>query len=336
MTEQINQESNSVETPKDATEVFTEMLDAEESNDKPEVENEEVATEAVEETDEEALEEEVEEESEEDAPETTEEEDEDSEEDEVEVEERKTYRVKAGGEEKDVTLEELVSGYQKGDDYTKKSQTLAEQRKVVEAEAKAIQEAQSIREQYAQRLNQVQQILTEGKEDMADLEQLKENDPIQYAIKVAEQTEQNKKIQLVQQEQARLAQESNQYRAQQQAQIVANESKLLTEKVKEFSDPKKAEQIKNDIRSFGKSVGFTDNELAQVYDHRHVLILQKAMEYDKLQKANPSVTKKLSKAPKMSRKGNKVANTDVYTKQKKRLKSSGSLDDATSVFTNFI
>ena len=336
MTEQINQESNSVETPKDATDVFTEMLDAEESKDKPEVENEEVATEAVEETDEEALEEEVEEESEEDEPEATEDEDESEEEDEVEVEERKTYRVKSGGEEKDVTLEELVSGYQKGDDYTKKSQTLAEQRKVVEAEAKAIQEAQSIREQYAQRLNQVQQILTEGKEDMADLEQLKENDPIQYAIKVAEQTEQNKKIQLVQQEQARLAQESNQYRAQQQAQIVANESKVLTEKVKEFSDPKKAEQIKSDIRSFGKSVGFTDDELAQVYDHRHVIILQKAMEYDKLQKANPSVTKKLSKAPKMSRKGNKVAKTDVYTKQKKRLKSSGKLTDAVDVFKNFI
>ena len=336
MTEQINQESNSVETPRDATEVFTDMLDAEESNDKPEVENEEVATEAVEETDEEALEDEVDEESEEDEPEDAEEEDEDSEEDEVEVEERKTFRVKANGEEKDVTLDELVSGYQKGEDYTKKSQTLAEQRKVVEAEAKAIQEAQSIREQYAQRLNQVQQILTDGKEDMADLEQLKENDPIQYAIKVAEQTEQNKKIQLVQQEQARLAQESNQYMANQQAQFVANQSKMLTEKVKEFSDPKKAEQIKSDIRSFGKSVGFSDQELAQVYDHRHVIILQKAMEYDKLQKANPSVTKKLSKAPKMAKKGNKVAKTDVYTKQKKRLKSSGSIEDATSVFTNFI
>ena len=335
MTEQINQESNSVETPRDATDVFTEMLDAEESNDKPEVANEEVATEAVEETDEEALEEEVEEESE-DEPEATDEDDEDSEEDEVEVEERKTYRVKAGGEEKDVTLKELVSGYQKGDDYTKKSQTLAEQRKVVEDQARVIQEAQSIREQYAQRLNQVQSILTEGREDMADLEVLKENDPIQYAIKVAEQTEQNKKIQLVQQEQARLAQESNQYRAQQQANIVANESKVLSEKVKEFSDPKKSEQLKNDIRSFGKSVGFTDNELAQVYDHRHVIILQKAMEYDKLQKANPSVNKKLSKAPKMSKKGNKVANVDVYTKQKKRLKGTGSLDDATSVFKNFL
>ena len=333
MNEQINQESNSVETPRDATEVFTEMLDAEESNDKPEVENEEVATEAVEETDEEALEEEVEEESE-DEPDDTDEDDEDS--DEVEVEERKTYRVKAGGEEKDVTLEELVTGYQKGDDYTKKSQTLAEQRKAMEVEAKAIQEAQHLREEYQARLGQVSQILQQNETDYSDLEQLKENDPIAYAVKVAEKTENTKKMQVIQQEQARLAQESNQYRANQQAQFVAEQSKMLTEKVKEFSDPKKAEQIKNDIRSFGKSVGFSDQELSQVYDHRHVMILQKAMEYDKLQKANPGVNKKLKSAPKMASKTKKVANTDVYTKQKKRLKSSGSIEDATSVFTNFI
>ena len=335
MNEQINQESNSVETPRDATEVFTEMLDAEESNDKPEVANEEVATEAVEETDEEALEEEVEEESE-DEPEATEEDDEDSEEDEVEVEERKTYRVKSGGEEKDVTLEELVSGYQKGDDYTKKSQTLAETRKTMEVEAKAIQEAQHLREEYQARLGQVSQILQQNDVDYSDLEQLKENDPIAYAVKVAEKTENTKKMQVIQQEQARLAQESNQYQANQQAKFVAEQSKMLLEKVKEFSDPKKAEQIKNDIRSFGKSVGFSDTELSQVYDHRHVMILQKAMEYDKLQKANPGINKKLSNAPKMSKKGNKVAKTDAYTKQKKQLKGTGSLDDATSVFKNFL
>jgi len=335
MTEQINQEANSVETPKDATEVFTEMLEAEESNDKPEVENEEVATEAVEETDEEALEEEVEEESEEDEPEDTEDEDDSEEEDEVEVEERKTFRVKANGEEKDVTLDELVSGYQKGEDYTKKSQALAEQRKAVEAEAHAVNEAMQMRQEYAQRLSQVQELLSQNNDDV-DLAELKENDPIQYAIKVAEKTENNKKLQLLQQEQNKLAQAQQQQVAQHQAKLVAHEAQMLTEKVKEFSDPKKAEQLKGEIRNFGKSIGFTDDELAQVYDHRHVMVMQKAMEYDKLQKANPSVTKKLAKAPKMAKKGNKVANVDVYTKQKKRLKSSGSLDDATSVFKNFI
>ena len=332
MDEQINQESNSVETPRDATEVFTDMLDAEESNDKPEVANEEVATEAVEETDEEALEEEVEEESE-DEPEATDEEDESEE---VEVEERKTYRVKASGVEKDVTLDELVSGYQKSTDYTQKSQTLAEERTKVEAHAQEIQNAMRTREAYAQKLSQVEQYLTSQAKPGENLEELKENDPIQYAITVAEQTEANKKINTIRQEQQKVAQEQQHYRLQQQNQVVANEALMLSEKVKEFSDPKKAEQIKNDIRSFGKSVGFSDQELSQVYDHRHVMILQKAMAYDKLQKANPGVNKKLKSAPKMASKTKRVTNADSYTKQKKQLKGTGSIDDATSVFKNFL
>ena len=329
MEEQINDTSNEVvETQVDAVETFTNMLEAEESNDKPEVTNEQEDEEAVEETVEEAESEEVEEESEEDEPD-------DTDEDEVEVEERKTYRVKAGGEEKDVTLEELVSGYQKGDDYTKKSQTLAEARKKVEAHAHEVQQAMQVKEEYAQRLAQVEQFLMSDGEQV-NLDELKENDPIQYAIKVAEQTETNKKINLLRQERAKVQQQQQAYQAQQQHAVVANEAKMLSEKVKEFSDPKKAEQIKNDIRSFGKSVGFSDQELSQVYDHRHVLILQKAMEYDKLQQSKAGVNKKLSNAPKMAKKGKKVMNADNYTKQKKRLRSSGSLDDATSVFKNFI
>jgi len=329
MEEQINDTSNEVvETQVDAVETFTSMLEAEESNDKPEVTDEQEDEEAVEETVEEAESEEVDEESDEDELD-------DTEEDDVEVEERKTYRVKAGGEEKDVTLKELVSGYQKGDDYTKKSQTLAEERKRVESHAHEVQQAMQMKEEYAQRLSQVEQVLMSDNEG-ENLEELKENDPIQYAIKVAEQTETNKKIGILRQERAKVQQEQQAYHAQQQQAVVANEAKMLSEKVKEFSDPKKAEQIKNDIRSFGKSVGFSDQELSQVYDHRHVLILQKAMEYDKLQQSKAGVNKKMSNAPRMAKKGKKVVNADVYTKQKKRLRSSGSLDDATSVFKNFI
>jgi hypothetical protein len=340
MTEQINQESNdSVETPtRDAVDVFTEILEAEESNDKPEVTNEkqEDIEENVEETETEAESEEEVEESDEDEPDTEDEDDdEESDEDEVEVEEVQTFVVKANGEEKNVSLNELVEGYQKGTDYTKKSQVLAEQRKAVEAEAHAVQEAMQLREQYAHRLNQVSQLLesSNGEVDLADL---KENDPIQYAIAVAEKTENTKKLQLINEEQGRLAQAQQQQVAQHQAKVVAYEAKMLTDKVADFSDPKKSEQLKGEIRNFGKSIGFTDQELGQVFDHRHVMVMQKAMMYDKLQKANPSVNKKLAKAPKMSKKGNKVTNVDAYTKQKKRLKSSGNIEDATELFKNFI
>ena len=127
----------------------------------------------------------------------------------------------------------------------------------------------------------MQQLLNEQNDSQVNLEELKENDPIQYAIRVAEQTENNKKLQLLQREQNKLANAQQQQVAQHQAKVVAHEASVLSDKVKEFSDPKKSEQLKGEIRNFGKSIGFTDNELSQVYDHRHVMVMQKAMEYDK-------------------------------------------------------
>ena len=155
--EQINQESNdSVETQEvDAIETFANALESQESNDKPEVEDEQENEEVVTQDDEETESEEVEEESDEDELEATDEDDEDSD----EVEEAQTFKVKANGEEQDVTLNELVEGYQKGSDYTKKSQHLAEQRKAVEEHAYAIQEAQNLRDEYHARLGQVQEVL---------------------------------------------------------------------------------------------------------------------------------------------------------------------------------
>ena len=333
--EQINDTSNEVvETPKDAEAVFTELLEAEESNDKPEVTNEE-----QENTQENAEEVEVEAESEEEVENLEEDEletDEEEAEDEYEVEEQKTYKVKANGTEQEVTLDELVSGFQKGSDYTKKSQELAAQKQAVQAEAHAIQEAMQLREEYSHRLSQVQQLLQNQGDDGVDMAELKENDPIAWSIKTAEKTEQNKKLQLLAAEQDKLAYAQRQQVSQHQAKVVAHEAELLVSEMKEFSDPKKAEQVKKDIRSYGKAIGFTDQELAQVYDHRHVMVLHKAAQWDKLQKANPSVNKRLVNAPKMAKKGNKVAKLTTVTKQKNKLKSSGSIADATELFKNFI
>jgi len=193
-----------------------------------------------------------------------------------------------------------------------------------------------LREEYSHRLSQVQQLLQNQGDDGVDMAELKENDPIAWSIKTAEKTEQNKKLQLLQQEQDKLAYAQKQQVAQHQAKVVAHEAELLVSEMKEFSDPKTAESVKKDIRSYGKAIGFTDQELAQVYDHRHVMVLHKAAQWDKLQKANPSVNKKLVNAPKMAKKGNKVAKISTVKKQKNKLRSSGSIADATELFKNFI
>lgn len=56
------------------------------------------------------------------------------------TEDANLYAIKVGGEERQVTLEELTRLAQQGDDYTRKSQSLADERRTL-ARAKAIQEA---------------------------------------------------------------------------------------------------------------------------------------------------------------------------------------------------
>ena len=253
-------------------------------------------------------------------------------------EEPQRYKVKAAGEEKEVTLDELLQGYQYGADYTKKTQELAEHRKALEAEAQAIIEAQQVRDTYAQRLKGVEEFLTSTTDSSEDLAKLKENDPIGYAMKVAENTEKKEQLAQVRAEQQRIAQEQQAEQRQKMAQYVQEEAKKLSQVLPEFSDPVKGEQLRNEIRNYGKSIGFSDQELASVYDSRHVQVLNKARLYDQLQKSKPEVTKKVAKAPKMVKSGTKVkeTNKDVNKKQRTRLRQTGKVRDAAALFENFI
>jgi hypothetical protein len=264
--------------------------------------------------------------------------DEGEEETEYEEEELQRFTVKAAGEEKEVTLEELMQGYQLGADYTKKTQEVAEQRKAVEAERRAVEEAKQVRDTYAQRLQAIEQFLTSGEDSPEDLAAMKENDPIGYAVKVAELTEKKEQLAQVRAEQQRLAQQQQAEQQQEMAKMVQQEATKLSQVLPEFSDPTKGEQLRSEIRNYGKSVGFTDAELSQVYDSRHVLMLHKAMQYDKLQKSKPNIKKKVAEAPKMVKSGTKVkeGNRDVRKKQMNKLKQTGRVADAAALFENFI
>jgi hypothetical protein len=325
-------------TMSEAASAFEGMLSTpEDSNEQPTEKEEDTQEAEVEETDVELEAEETEETEEvELAEEETE--DESEIEDEEVVEEEQTFTIKAAGEEKEVTLDELKKSYQLGSDYTKKTQEVAEQRKVIEQEAKAIIEARKVRDDYAQKLQAVEQFLTGTNDSPEDLAAMKENDPIGYAVKVAEMTEKKEQLQQVQSERERLAQEQNAVRADEMQKFVANEAQKLAVSLPEFSDKVKGEQIRNEIRNYGKKVGFTDAELSQVYDSRHVLVLHKAAQWDKLQSSKSGVKKKVAKAPKTLKGGAKVKQTvtDKQKKQQRRLLQTGDARDAAALFENFI
>lgn len=251
------------------------------------------------------------------------------------VEETPRYRVKAAGEEREVTIDELIKSYQLGTDYTQKTQALAEQRKAVEAEKSAVEQAKQLRDQYAQRLELIHKVLAEQNKP-ENIEALKETDPIGYAVKMAEQMQRKEQLSAVQAEQQRLA---HMRQAEQQQALQAHltqEAQKLSQFIPEFSQPEKADQVRADIRNYAKSIGFSDQELANVYDSRAVLALWKAAQYDKLVSQGP---KKVSQAPPVLKSGAaKVAQpeTESYKAERNRLRKSGKARDAASLFEKFL
>jgi hypothetical protein len=257
---------------------------------------------------------------------------------EPEEEQTPTYRVKVGKEEVDVPLDELLKGYSRTADYTKKTQEVAEARKAIESERQKIQEASRLRDQYAERLGVIEQMLSQS-EQAEDLSALKETDPIGYAVKVAEQAEREKQLAAVRAERQRLAQSQQAEQSERLKAHLANEAAKLRDAIPEMTDEIKGEVVKRDIRDFAKSVGFSDQELASVYDSRAVLTLYKAMQYDKLMKGKSDVTKKVNQAPRMLKPGTstpEARETEQTKKLRQQLKRSGNKNDAAKLFERFI
>jgi len=256
-------------------------------------------------------------------------------EEESEEQPKPRYKVKASGEEVEVELDELIKGYQQGTDYTKKSQALAEQRKAIEAERGHLEQVKQERQAYAQKLQALDSFLTQQNRGV-DLDVLKETDPIGYAVAVAEQSQREKQLAVVRNEQQRIAQ---QQQSEQQASLqnhLRQESEKLVSLIPELATPQ-GDAVRKQIRDYAKSVGWTDQELSSVYDSRAVQTLYKAMKYEQLQKSKPELNKKLQSAPKMMRSGTSVpqARSSQDKQVMQRLRETGKVADAAKAFERF-
>ena len=248
---------------------------------------------------------------------------------------KQRFKVKAAGEEIEVDQDELIKGYQQGVDYTKKSQALAEQRKALDAERQHLEYVKQERQAYAQKLQALDSFLTQQDQGV-NLDVLRETDPIGYAVAVAEQSQREKQLAVVRAEKQRLAQ---QQQAEHQASLqnhLRYESEKLTSLIPELATPQ-GDAVRKQIRDYAKSVGWTDQELGQLYDSRAVLTLYNGMKYAQLQKSKPQVTKKLQAAPKMMRSGTSAPPTKSSQDKNamQRLRQTGKVTDAAKAFERF-
>ncbi len=114
-------------------------------------------------------------------------------------------------------------------------------------------------------------------------------------------------------------------------QLIAQKDALLAA-LPEWKDPKKAKAEKALVVETAKSVGFSEDDLKQVYDHRLVLLLRKAGLYDQMMSKRQGIKPVVSNGPRPAKPGaaGRVSTTTESTRAKQRLAKTGRIDDAAS------
>ena len=257
---------------------------------------------------------------------------EEEEEDEKAEPEQQLYKVRSDGEDLDVPLDELLSSYSRQSSYTKKSQSLAEAKKAFEQESA---DSREIRAQALQILENAKAAQTQApQKDAQYWQDLKTMDPMQYLVERDEVREQQFQSQYQDQQIETLkAQEAAEQRANLES-YVDSQKGVLAELIPEWADQKVADAEKKLILAYGLKTGFSQEELDNTFDARAASTMRKAALYDQL----TTKRKGLKPSVKTSMKGGSQSDprTVKSGKASARLKKSGSVDDAASVFYNMI
>ena len=252
-----------------------------------------------------------------------------------EVEEQPVYRVTVDGSEIEVTQDELINGYSRQQDYTRKTQELANQRKTIEQQSQELQQRDAI---YAQLLPKMEAQLKGELVNEPDWDSLYNDDPIAFVREKQIWDEKKEKLKAAEAEQQRLQQEAYAKQQEQIAQQVQEGQQKILEIIPEWKNAEVAQKEKLAIRDYGINVlGYAPQEMDAIYDYRALLGLRNAWLNSKTVEATKK--KPTQKAPaRVARPGTTTRKKTVAPakRAKQVLAKSGKVQDAAKVFEQFL
>ncbi len=240
------------------------------------------------------------------------------------------YRVKIDGEEIEVPEDELVKGYSRTQDYTRKTQQVAEQRKSLEAlEA----ETRTERERLAVQLTQLTDALQSMTPAEPDWDTLRIEDPEGFPAAFATWQLNQERLAAVRRAQAEAVNKVVEDRQKALVAVAQAEKGKLIEALPEWKNPEVAKKESSDLREYALAQGYKSDDLDQIFDHRVFLMLRKAMLYDRAQAAKPKLESKIETvrtATPGAADRNRSRTTDT-TRAKQKLAKTGRVEDAAGV-----
>lgn len=158
-----------------------------------------------------------------------------------------------GGE---VTLQELVDGNLRNASYTQKTQALAAERKEFEAQAQSIRsQAEQLQTLHAENENLLGYFKQQMMSSFGNVEALRENDPAEYAAKIADMHQMNAMFSALESKRAERLQQTMQGMQALKSQTLAQEAEKLTTVIPEWKDESKAEAERTAIKQMADAEG---------------------------------------------------------------------------------
>jgi DNA repair exonuclease SbcCD ATPase subunit len=251
------------------------------------------------------------------------------------IEEQTTdlHQVIVNGEKIDVDLDELKAGYQKDADYRRKTEEIAIEKRELKSEE------DRLKNQYSTKMEDLNSLVATLNAEInndynsKELDRLWDEDPTE-AAKVDRRIQKRK--QTIQQAQQKL----REHQQTQFQEILREEQKKLHLRHPEIADPIKGTTVKSNIMNYLSSKGFSNEDVARIYDSRYFDVIMDGMNFQKAKAAKPSLVSKKVKPTKFVKSGIKSTKEELNSKsrlnQLKALKKSGSAKDATDLLMRYI
>ena len=235
--------------------------------------------------------------------------------------ETKSRRVKAKLNDRDVEFEVLTDdidldlipkGLMMESDYRKKTSEVAERRKALEAKETEL----------ATQLKEIESLMYGEAEylDSSEMKELRESDPEEY---YRQRNKFDSKVEKVKKYKDKL----NQEMSKKQQELIQAEQAKWKEAVPEWLDDGK---MSVDLKKMAKTLteaGFSENDMASVYDHRLIKVIRKAALFDEIS-SKPIETKRSKQPPRSQQAGGGDVKTVQTNTARERLKKTGRRDDA--------
>lgn len=233
-----------------------------------------------------------------------------------------------------ISVSDLKKGSLLQADYTRKTQETAELRRSFEAQSESVKQAEQQIIEQRQYMTTLLQSVTPQAPDPS----LVRTDPVAYMEQKAQYEQFTQHLDYLRQQDQQTQQQRQQEAQAKRTEKANTEWAALLEKAPDLKDKTKFTAFEADLIKAAPDYGYSPQELMEAvpYDHRHALVFKDAMSWRKLQASKPQSAKKTEGRPPVHRGGKRLAPQAQKARQADaaltRLKSSGSLADATAAY----